>query len=90
MMKIKKNLKVQSVGGENIILLQGVHGVDTTKIVSLNETSLWLWEHFMEREFDLEQVSGALVEEFGITHELAEKDAAAWVDMMIQNRLIEQ
>lgn len=89
-MKIKKNLQVRSVGGENIILLQGVNGVDTTKIVSLNETSLWLWNRFADREFDLEQVSGALVEEFGIDPKLAGKDARAWMDMMEQNRLIER
>lgn len=89
-MKIKKNVKVRSVGGENIILLQGTHGLDTTKIVSLNETSLWLWERFADSEFDVGQVAEALASEFGIDKALAEKDAAEWVDMMIRNRLIEQ
>lgn len=89
-MKIKKNLKVQSVGGENIILLQGVHGVDTTKIVSLNETSLWLWNRFADCEFDVEQVSRALVEEYGIDEQLAMADAGKWEEMMTRNQLIEQ
>lgn len=89
-MKIKNELKVQNVGGENIILLQGTHGVDTTKIVSLNETSLWLWNRFADRDFTAEDVADALKDEFGIDSGLAEKDAKTWIDMMVQNRLIEQ
>lgn len=90
-MKIRKELTVQNVGGENVILLQGKHGLDTTKIVSLNETSLWLWSRFaQERDFTVEQVADALAEEFGIDRKLADKDARAWVGMMLQNMLIEQ
>lgn len=89
-MKIKKELKVQNVGGENIILLQGMHGVDTTKIISLNNTSLWLWNHFTDKDFTTEQVAASLVEKFGINSELAKKDAAIWVETITQNRLVEQ
>ena len=90
-MKIRKELTVRNVGGENVILLQGKHGLDTTKIVSLNETSLWLWRRFADgADFTVEQVADALAEEFGIGRKLAGKDAQAWVGMMIQNMLIEQ
>lgn len=89
-MRIKKEYKIQSVGGENIILLQGMHGVDTTKIVSLNETSLWLWDRFYDSDFTVEEVAEALIAEYNINMELAEKDARTWVDTLIQNRLIEK
>lgn len=89
-MRIRKGFKVQSVGGENIILLQGTYGVDTTKIVSLNETSLLLWSLFEEKDFTVEQVADSLVEEFGIDENLAMKDAANWINTLEQNRLIEQ
>lgn len=73
-----------------MILLQGKHGVDTTKIVSLNETSLWLWNRFVDREdFTVGQVADALVEEFGIDRPLAERDAAEWVSMMLRNMLMQ-
>jgi len=89
-MKIRKGFKVQSVGGENIILLQGTYGVDTTKIVSFNETSLLLWNLYEYKEFTVEQVVTSLMDEFGIENELAIKDANTWIDILIQNRLIEQ
>jgi hypothetical protein len=89
-MRIRKGFKIQSVGGENIILLQGTHGVDTTKIVSLNDTSLLLWKIYEDREFTTEEVAGSLIDEFNIKKDLAVKDAASWVDTLIENRLIEQ
>lgn len=89
-MKIKKEYKIQNVGGENIILLQGTHGMDATKIVSFNETSLWLWEEFTDKDFTTEQVADSLMEQFGIDAELAKKDAVTWVDLLTQNQLIGQ
>ncbi|MDU1891688.1 MAG: PqqD family protein [Dysgonomonas sp.] len=89
-MRIKKGYKIQSVGGENIILLQGTYGVDTTKIVSFNETSLLLWSLYEDKEFTTEQIAASLIEEFGIEKDLAIKDATSWIDGLIQNKLIEQ
>lgn len=89
-MRIRKGFKVQSVGGENIILLQGTYGVDTTKIMSFNETSLWLWELYENEEFTVDQVADSLIEKFEIKRDLAVKDAKAWIDILVQNRLIEQ
>ncbi len=81
---------MQSVGGENIILLQGTYGVDTTKIVSFDDTSLFLWSLYEDKEFTTEQIAESLIEEYGIEKDLALKDAESWVDTLIQNRLIEQ
>lgn len=89
-MKIRKGFKIQSVGGENIILLQGTHGVDTTKIVSFNETSLFLWNIFEDKNFTVEQVANSLIEEFDIDKESAINDAEKWLGSLIKNRLIEE
>jgi len=89
-MRIRKGFKIQSVGGENIILLQGTYGVDTTRIVSFNETSLFLWSLYEGREFTTEQITISLIEKYDIERDLAIKDAKAWIDILIQNSLIEQ
>lgn len=88
-MKIKRNIEVRNIGDENVILLQGNHGVDTTKIVSLNETSLWLWNRFIDKDFSVVDVAEALVEEYDIGISLAQKDAQNWVNVFTQNKLIE-
>jgi hypothetical protein len=88
-MRIRKGIKVQSVGGENIILLQGAYGIDTTKIVSFNETSLLLWNLYEDKEFTMDHIAASLIQEYGIEKDLATKDAQDWIDTLIQNRLIE-
>ena len=65
-MKISSKFKVRSIVGENVIIKQGKFGADMTKIISLNETSLFLWNKFHEVEFTAEQVAQALVDEYEI------------------------
>lgn len=77
-MKISPKFKVRSMAGQNVIIMQGRYGGDMTKIVSLNETSLFLWNTFHDREFTVADVSDALCGEYGIDRETADRDAAAW------------
>ena len=62
-MKISNKFKVRSIAGENVIIKQGRFGADMTKIISLNETSLFLWNKFKEIEFSATDIANALVEE---------------------------
>lgn len=41
-MRIKEEYKVREMAGEHIVVMQGRYGVDMTKVIALNETSLWL------------------------------------------------
>lgn len=77
-MKISPKFKVRTMAGQNVIIMQGRYGGDMTKIISLNETSLFLWNTFHDREFTVEDVAMALIGEYEVDRALAEKDAAAW------------
>lgn len=88
-MKISSKFKVRSIVGENVIIKQGRFGANMTKIISLNETSLFLWNKFHEVEFTAEQVAQALVDEYEIDNELAQKDAQAWCDRLAECGLTE-
>ena len=88
-MKISSKFKVRSIVGENVIIKQGKFGEDMTKMISLNETSLFLWNKFHEVEFTAEQVAQALVDEYEIEPELAQKDAQAWCDRLAECGLTE-
>ena len=88
-MKISNKFKVRSIAGENVIIKQGRFGADMTKIISLNETSLFLWNKFKEIEFSATDIANALVEEYDIDRELAEEDANAWCDRLVECGLSE-
>jgi len=43
-MKIKEQYKVREMAGEHVVIMQGQAGGEMTRIVSLNSTSLYLWQ----------------------------------------------
>ena len=60
-MKIKEQYKVREMAGEHVIIMQGKHGSDLTKIISLNQSALYLWNELQGKEFDTEAVADMLV-----------------------------
>ena len=87
-MKIKSEYKVRSMAGENVVIMQGSTGCDMTRIISLNESSLLLWNSLQGKEFEVADVANILVENYEIEAEVAERDAAAWVEKLAECGLI--
>ncbi len=88
-MKIDNKYKVRSVADKNIVILQGEYGADTTKVLSLNKTALWLWNSFFgEDSFSKEDVIKALVNHYNIDETLAKKDAEQWIKAFSDQNVI--
>ena len=88
-MKFKKEYKVRSMAGENVVIMQGTAGMDMTRIISLNDTSLLLWNELQGKEFDVADAAAILVENYEIDTEVALRDAAAWVEKLQECGLTE-
>ena len=78
-MRFKEGYKVRSMAGENVVIMQGNAGSDMTRIISLNDTSLLLWNALQGKEFEVADVANILVEEYEIDADTATTDAKAWV-----------
>lgn len=87
-MKFKEGYKVRSMAGENVVIMQGTAGSDMTRIISLNDSSLLLWNELQGKEFEVADVAQILVETYEINSETAERDAKAWVDKLAECALI--
>ena len=87
-MKIRKEYKVRSMAGENVVIMQGSEGFDMTRIISLNESSLLLWNALQGKEFEVADVATLLVDEYGIDTETATADAQAWVEKLAECGLV--
>jgi hypothetical protein len=87
-MKFKEGYKVRSMAGENVVIMQGTAGSDMTRIISLNDSSLKLWNELQGKEFEVEDVANILVDTYEIDVELAERDAKAWVEKLAECGLI--
>lgn len=82
-MKLSDNYILRDIAGEKIVVKQGTHGVDMTKIISFNESAAALWENFCCKEFTLEDASCFLVERYGISAERATEDAQLWINKLL-------
>ena len=87
-MKINPKYKVRNVVNEHVILIQGGAAGDTSKVIALNETSLYLWENLQGKEFELLDVVRLLTDRFEVEETVAEKDAANWVETFKQHEII--
>ena len=88
-MKIKQQYKVREMAGEHVVIMQGSYGADMTRIISLNESALYLWNELIGKEFTLEDVANLLVEYYGIDDAVAERDALHWVERLEECALVE-
>ena len=87
-MKIKAEYKVRSMAGENVVIMQGTAGSDMTRIISLNASSLLLWNELQGREFKVADVANILVDNYNIDRDTAERDAQKWIEKLAECGLI--
>ena len=78
-MKIREELKVREMAGEHVVIMPGRVGADMTKVLSLNGSSLYLWEVLRGRDFTAEEVAGLLTEQYEVDAATALRDAQAWI-----------
>ena len=88
-MRFKEGYKVRSMAGENVVIMQGKAGCDMTRIISLNDTSLLLWNALQDKEFEVADVVAVLTENYSVDVATAERDAKAWVEKLQECNLIE-
>jgi hypothetical protein len=89
-MKIKNQYKVREMAGEHVVIMQGEFGSNLTKIISLNESALYLWREIEGKEFDVNTVARLLAEHYGIDDEVAQSDATRWLDRLAECGLLEE
>ena len=88
-MKIKSMYKVRQVAGENLIVGQGRLNADMTKVISLNDTAVLLWNELTGKDFTCEDAADVLIANYGIENERAMADAAKWIEKMNECDILE-
>ena len=78
------------MAGEHVVIMQGKLGSDLTRIISLNESALYLWQAIEGKEFSVNTISELLTEQYGIDDQIATTDAQRWSDKLIDCGLIEE
>lgn len=87
-MTIDSSYHLIDIAGETFLVKQGVHGVDMTKIISLNPSALALYTHFKEKDFLVDDASAFLEYTYGISSEKATEDAEEWIKTMTEYGMV--
>jgi len=76
-MKQKKGFRLRKICGENIIVAEGIDNIDFSRIISMNESSAYLWQKTEGKDFDADELARLLCEEYDVEEIIAQRDAEA-------------
>lgn len=88
-MKAKKGFELRQVCGENIIVAEGADNIDFSSIISMNESSAYLWKNIQGKDFENEDLVKLLTAEYDVDEAVAAKDVAALVEQWRKAGIIE-
>lgn len=89
-MRTKKDFTLCEVCGETILLAEGEPNIDFSEIISLNETSAFLWNAVEGKEFDAEMLANLLCQEYEVSYETALNDVNKLISFWKNSNLLEQ
>ena len=88
-MKTKKGFILRQVCGENVIVAEGAENIDFSSIISMNESSAYLWNNIQGKEFDKNNLVELLTQEYDVDADTAAKDVEALVAQWLKAGIIE-
>ena len=75
-MKVKNGFNLREVCGEHIIVAEGDENIDFSNIISMNESSAYLWEEVQKMDsFTLDNLVELICNQYEIDEDTARKDA---------------
>lgn len=89
-MKVRQGFNLRKVCGENIIVAEGRENIDFSKIISMNESSAYLWEAVKDKTFTIEELASLLTAEYDVDADTAEKDAKDVARQWLEAGIIEK
>lgn len=86
-MKIKDGFILREVAGNTIVVAVGDAVKEFNGVINLNETGALLWKT-MEKGADEQALVDALLAEYEVDRETAEKDVKAFIEKLNQAKLL--
>ena len=80
-MKISEKFKVREMPGRC--------GADMTRILALNDSSLYLWEALGGKDFTTGDAAALLLERYDVDEATAQRDAEAWAAKLAECGVLE-
>ena len=89
-MKAKKGFNLREICGEQIIVAEGKENIDFSNIISMNESSAYLWKKVQQMEsFTADELAQLLTEQYEVEYEVALKDATTLAGQWVEAGIVE-
>ena len=82
-----ENFILRKVAGTYALISVGVNIANFNGFVQLNETAAFLWKQ-LETPKSAEDLTAALLEEFDVSQDEAEKDVTEFLEQLIQENMV--
>ncbi len=86
-MKIKDGFILREVAGNTIVVAVGDAVKEFNGVINLNETGAYLWK-VLEKGAEEKDLVDALLSEYEVDKELAEKDVKAFIEKLKSSKLL--
>ena len=87
-MRINKDFTIQKVGAQFVAVPVGETSKTFHGMVRLNETGAFLWRALAEKEMTEGELVDALLSEYDVSREIAERDVHRVVSMLSENGIL--
>jgi hypothetical protein len=88
-MRVKEGFVLRTICGESIVIAEGIKNIDFTNIISMNESSAYLWENVKDADFSVETLADLLTQEYDVDHDTALSDAKTIAQQWLSAGIIE-
>lgn len=88
-MRRKKGFNLRNVCGERIIVAEGRENIDFSKIISMNESSAYLWDAIDGKDFTTDDLIRLLTKEYEVDESTARQDAETVVRQWTETGIVE-
>ena len=88
-MKANTGVKLRIACGEQVIVAEGRENIDFSNIISMNETSAYLWNAIQGKDFTVDDLVKLLTQEYDVDEQTARKDAQALAKQWLEAGICE-
>ena len=88
-MKTKSGFNLRQICGENVIIAEGEENIDFSNIISMNESSAYLWKNIQDKDFSEDELVKLLTEEYDVDEITAKSDVNSLVKSWLDAGIIE-
>lgn len=81
-MKVQPGFAMRSVCGERFLIAEGEENIDFSKLITMNDTAVFLWEKMGADDFTADDLVSALLAEYEVEEAEARTDVDAFLSSL--------